>query len=240
MAVALAIGVLCRHCHLGGGAVVGPARRRRRQAICRGSGSTPTRHGMATHILLVQAMLVTVLSIMFVVLPSVQAAYQILSQLTVILYLVMYLLMFAAAIYLRYQPAEPSATLQDSRRRRRHVADRRPRLPRLAAGLHSVVHPAGPDLGRQPDLYVAILIGLTRLLRRHSLRHLCDPQAALARPGQRFRPVHLGGRRRPPRHPDDVGDGDRQPGSRRGPELLSVTALKRACEGVASALSRDA
>ncbi|HEY2617228.1 MAG TPA: putative glutamine/gamma-aminobutyrate antiporter GadC [Acetobacteraceae bacterium] len=64
--------------------------------------------GMATHILLVQAILVTVLSVMFVVLPSVQAAYQILSQLTVILYLVMYLLMFAAAIYLRYsQPNRP-------------------------------------------------------------------------------------------------------------------------------------
>ena len=66
------------------------------------------KHGMATHILLVQAILVTALSIMFVVLPSVQAAYQILSQLTVVLYLVMYLLMFAAGIYLRYsQPNRP-------------------------------------------------------------------------------------------------------------------------------------
>jgi amino acid transporter len=34
--------------------------------------------------------------------PSVQSFYQILSQLTVLLYLIMYLLMFAAAIYLRY------------------------------------------------------------------------------------------------------------------------------------------
>lgn len=66
------------------------------------------RRGMAKHILLVQGGLVTLLSIMFVVLPSVQAAYQILSQLTVILYLVMYMLMFAAAIYLRYsQPNRP-------------------------------------------------------------------------------------------------------------------------------------
>ena len=56
---------------------------------------------MATHILLIQAILVTALSIMFVVLPSVQAAYQILSQLTVILYLVMYLLMFAAGAEMR-------------------------------------------------------------------------------------------------------------------------------------------
>jgi putative glutamate/gamma-aminobutyrate antiporter len=66
------------------------------------------RNGMAVHILLVQGLIVTFLSIMFVILPSVQAAYQILSQLTVTLYLIMYLLMFAAAIYLRYtQPHTP-------------------------------------------------------------------------------------------------------------------------------------
>ncbi len=66
------------------------------------------RNGMATHIMLAQACIVTVLSILFVVMPSVQSAYQILSQLTVILYLIMYLLMFAAAIYLRYsQPDQP-------------------------------------------------------------------------------------------------------------------------------------
>ncbi|WP_426460890.1 putative glutamine/gamma-aminobutyrate antiporter GadC [Mycoplasma hafezii] len=64
--------------------------------------------GVPTHLLLVQGAIVTVLSIVFVVLPSVQASYQILSQLTVILYLLMYLLMFAAAIYLRYsQPNRP-------------------------------------------------------------------------------------------------------------------------------------
>jgi len=46
--------------------------------------------------------IVTFLAIMFVILPSVQAAYQILSQLTVTLYLIMYLLMFCAGIYLRH------------------------------------------------------------------------------------------------------------------------------------------
>lgn len=65
-------------------------------------------HGVATHLLLFQGMLVTLLSILFVVLPSVQAAYQIMSQLTTILYLIMYLLMFASAIHLRYsQPNRP-------------------------------------------------------------------------------------------------------------------------------------
>lgn len=66
------------------------------------------KHGMGTHILLFQALMVTALGIVYVVLPSVQAAYQILSQLTVILYLIMYLLMFSSAIYLRYsQPNRP-------------------------------------------------------------------------------------------------------------------------------------
>lgn len=59
------------------------------------------KNGVATHIMFVQGVVVSILSISFVVLPSVEAAYQILSQLTTILYLIMYLLMFAAAIYLR-------------------------------------------------------------------------------------------------------------------------------------------
>lgn len=66
------------------------------------------KNGMATHILLLQALIVSLLSILFVILPSVQAAFQILSQLTVLLYLVMYILMFSSAIYLRYsQPQRP-------------------------------------------------------------------------------------------------------------------------------------
>jgi putative glutamate/gamma-aminobutyrate antiporter len=64
------------------------------------------KNGMGTNIMLVQAGVVTLLSVLFVVLPSVQSVYQILSQLTVILYLVMYLLMFAAAIYLRHSQAD--------------------------------------------------------------------------------------------------------------------------------------
>ncbi|MFO1037251.1 MAG: amino acid permease [Geminicoccaceae bacterium] len=63
-------------------------------------------NGIQVHILLVQALIVTFLSVLFVVLPSVQTAYQILSQLTIILYLIMYLLMFGAAIHLRY--SEPN------------------------------------------------------------------------------------------------------------------------------------
>ena len=59
--------------------------------------------GVQKNILFVQGIAVTVLSLLFVVMPSVQSFYQILSQLTVILYLIMYLLMFSSAIVLRYK-----------------------------------------------------------------------------------------------------------------------------------------
>lgn len=59
--------------------------------------------GVQKNILLVQGAIVTVLSLLFVVMPSVQSFYQILSQLTVLLYLIMYLLMFSSAIILRYK-----------------------------------------------------------------------------------------------------------------------------------------
>lgn len=58
--------------------------------------------GVQKNILLLQGAAVTLLSLLFVIMPSVQSFYQILSQLTVLLYLIMYLMMFAAAIYLRY------------------------------------------------------------------------------------------------------------------------------------------
>lgn len=59
--------------------------------------------GVQKNILYVQGGAVTVLSLLFVVMPSVQSFYQILSQLTVLLYLIMYMLMFSGAIVLRYK-----------------------------------------------------------------------------------------------------------------------------------------
>lgn len=58
--------------------------------------------GIPIAILLVQGSLVTLLCAAFTVLPSVQSAYQILSQMATIIYLVMYLIMYVAAIRLRY------------------------------------------------------------------------------------------------------------------------------------------
>ena len=59
-------------------------------------------HGMPVPILLLQAVIVTVLCLAFTVLPSVQSAYQILSQMATIIYLLMYVIMYVAAIRLRY------------------------------------------------------------------------------------------------------------------------------------------
>lgn len=57
--------------------------------------------GVQKNILYIQGASVTLLSLLFVVMPSAQSFYQILSQLTVILYLIMYMLMFSGAIALR-------------------------------------------------------------------------------------------------------------------------------------------
>lgn len=70
------------------------------------------RHGVQVGILLIQGAVVTLLSIFFVVMPSVQTAYQIISQLTIILYLIMYMLMFAAAIALRYKEPHTPRTFR--------------------------------------------------------------------------------------------------------------------------------
>ena len=60
-------------------------------------------NGVQRNILLIQGCVVTLLALLFVVMPSVQSFYQILSQLTALLYLIMYMLMFASAIILRYK-----------------------------------------------------------------------------------------------------------------------------------------
>ena len=60
------------------------------------------KNGVQKNILYVQGLIVTFLAFIMVLMPSVQSFYQILSQLTCILYLIAYLLMFASSIKLRY------------------------------------------------------------------------------------------------------------------------------------------
>lgn len=61
------------------------------------------KEGMPKRLLLVQAIFVSLLSLIFVFMPTVSSAFWILSAVVVQLYLVMYILLFAAAIKLRYK-----------------------------------------------------------------------------------------------------------------------------------------
>jgi glutamate:GABA antiporter len=58
--------------------------------------------GIQTHILIIQGIIVTVLSSLYLVMNNVSNAFFLLSAMTITLYLVMYLLLFAAGIRLRY------------------------------------------------------------------------------------------------------------------------------------------
>ncbi|GIU24129.1 amino acid permease [Shewanella schlegeliana] len=119
------------------------------------------KHGMATHIMMAQALLVTLISTVFVVLPSVQAAYQILSQLTIVLYLIMYLMMFAAAIYLRYsQPNRPRPYKIPGGSLGMWLIAGLGFIGSLTAFLFSFIPPSQIAVG-SPETFVAILVILT-------------------------------------------------------------------------------
>lgn len=119
-------------------------------------------HGMARNILLVQATVVTLLSVLFVILPSVQAVYQILSQLTVILYLIMYILMFGAAIYLRYsQPGRPRPyRIPGGGKIGMWIIGGAGMIGSIIAFVFSFIPPGQISVG-SPTLYVEILVGGT-------------------------------------------------------------------------------
>ena len=141
MAVALAFGVL-------GGVTVWVAGPSAGIATVGRAGYLPpffqkmNKNGMATHIL-----------------PSVQAAYQILSQLTVTLYLIMYLLMFSAAIHLRFsQPNTPRPYKVPFGSAGMWIFGGGGLVGSLIAFVLSFVPPAQISVG-SPTAYVAILIG---------------------------------------------------------------------------------
>ncbi|MEY3798724.1 MAG: hypothetical protein RLZZ406_25 [Pseudomonadota bacterium] len=65
-------------------------------------------NGMPRNILLLQGFIVSLLVVTFTILPSVQAVFQLLTQMAGSVYLIIYMLMFSACIYLRYtQPELP-------------------------------------------------------------------------------------------------------------------------------------
>ena len=60
-------------------------------------------HGMPVNILISQAIIVTVLCLIFLFMPSINSSYWALVALAALLYMIMYVIMFAAAIKLRYK-----------------------------------------------------------------------------------------------------------------------------------------
>jgi len=115
--------------------------------------------GVPVNLLILQAILLSILGLSFVVLPSVEATYQILSQLTVILYLVMHLLMFAAAISLRRtQPDTPRPYRVPGGTVGMYLFGGVGFVASLAAFLLSVVPPGQIAVG-SPALFVSMLIG---------------------------------------------------------------------------------
>ncbi len=61
------------------------------------------RHDMPVALMIAQALLVSVLSLVFLIMPNTNTAFWILGALTTQLYLIMYMLLFVAVIYLRYK-----------------------------------------------------------------------------------------------------------------------------------------
>jgi len=61
------------------------------------------KHGVASHLLIMQAILVSLACLAFLFMPSVNGSYWLLTDLSTQLYIMMYVLMFAAAIRLRYK-----------------------------------------------------------------------------------------------------------------------------------------
>ncbi len=117
------------------------------------------RHGVQVGILLIQGVVVTLLSIFFVIMPSVQTAYQVISQLTIILYLIMYMLMFASAIYLRHrEPDTPrSFRIPGGKYFGMWVVGGLGLIGSLLAFLLSFVPPSQIPVG-SPIVYVGILL----------------------------------------------------------------------------------
>ncbi|MHC5225883.1 putative glutamine/gamma-aminobutyrate antiporter GadC [Ignatzschineria sp. LJL83] len=117
------------------------------------------KYGMGSHLMLTQAVIVTILSITFVVMPSVQSTFQILSQLTVLLYLIMYLLMFAGSIYLR--KSQPNIT-RPYKVKGLHFWASLGLLGSLTAFIFSLIPPAQITVG-SPTTYVLYLVVLVAI-----------------------------------------------------------------------------
>ncbi len=64
------------------------------------------KHGVAANLLIAQAVIVSFMCLAFLLMPSISGSYWLLTALNIQLYMVMYVMMFFAALYLRYKYAD--------------------------------------------------------------------------------------------------------------------------------------
>ncbi len=178
------------------------------------------KHGAAVTIMFTQAGIVTLVSVLFVLLPSVQSAYQILNQLANILYLTVYLLMFASIIRLRYTQPDRPRPFRLRQGQRHRVDRRRRRVPRGAHGLRLQLHPARADQRRKPGAVHRHPGRPGAALLRRAEHHLSAQEAVVAVERPRLRTLHVAG-------PDPEDPGCPDCPRTRGGEEVSAAAYDR-------------
>ena len=75
-------------------------------ATCRGISSSSTANGVQLRILVAQGVVITVIGVLYALVPAVSSAYWVFAALATEVYLIMYILMFVAAINLRRRAPE--------------------------------------------------------------------------------------------------------------------------------------
>lgn len=116
------------------------------------------KNGIQRPILYIQAVFVTILSLLLVVLPSVQSAYQILNQMATIIYLIMVIIIFGAFMWLRHtQPQKQRGFRVPGGKPVAWIVTIIGVLGALTAMVLSFIPPAQIKTG-SPAVYVGILI----------------------------------------------------------------------------------
>ena len=101
VAIALVCASAGRHADLARGPVEGPAADRRREGYLPPFFQQQNENGIPVNILVAQGGVTTVIALLYALIPTVSSAYWILSVMTTQIYLIIYLLMFVAAVRLR-------------------------------------------------------------------------------------------------------------------------------------------
>lgn len=118
------------------------------------------KNGVQINILMVQGVIVTILVMLFTFLPSVQAVYQILSQLTSILYLTMYVMLFLAGMKLRKKyPNLKRPFMVPGGKVGIYIFGVVGVIGAVMAGALSFLPPSQIDVGSKDTWYMVLIIG---------------------------------------------------------------------------------